>query len=66
MRFHITVNKLPGSSHGVVAYDWTSGKISVSDGRYLKNNVISAVHGLKDKDGSYSHGFSLFKKVNSY
>jgi hypothetical protein len=48
MQHHITVSRLPGSYTGAVAYDWRTGKLSVSDGPSLHANIQSAVDGLRE------------------
>lgn len=50
MQHHITVNRLPGSHTGVVAYDWRNGKLSVSDGPSQHANAHTAVNGLRDEN----------------
>ena len=47
MQYHITVNALPGSYTGVVAYCWRSGKLSVADGPSQHQNVHSAIDALR-------------------
>lgn len=48
MRFHITMNSLPGSHTGAVAYDWRTGKLSVADnGRSVHWALQAALDGLR-------------------
>lgn len=46
MKYHITLNRLPGSYTGAVAYDWRTGKLSVADGPSLHENLRCALDGL--------------------
>ena len=41
-----TVNRLPDSHNGVVAYCWRTGKISVSDTKSQHYNIAVAIDGL--------------------
>ena len=46
-RHVITVNALPGSYTGVVAYNWLTGKISVADDAKSRSwSVYAAIRGL--------------------
>lgn len=49
MQFHITINRLPDSYTGVVAYDWRTGRISVADGPSRHANIQQAIDGLRIK-----------------
>lgn len=49
MRFHITLNRLPGSHTGAVAYDWRTGKVSVADNGVSRHWAMwAAVDGLRN------------------
>ncbi|MBO9427924.1 hypothetical protein [Sulfitobacter sp. R18_1] len=52
VEYHITVNRLPGSDAGVVAYNWRSGKLSVADGTSQHMNVHAAINGLRETNNS--------------
>ena len=54
MQTDITLNTLPGSYTGAVAYCWRTGKISVADnGRERHLSALAALDGLRviEKEG---------------
>ena len=49
--YYITLNRLPGSYTGAVAYDWRTGKISVADnGKSVPWAIHTALKWLRGGD----------------